>query len=264
MTQPPAAPPPPPPQPSTPPRLPRSPAPAAAAPATPASSASTNGLAVGALVLGILAVLIGLLGGWVPIAGLAASALAFILGLAAVGLGIAGRRLTAGRGMALAGIITGVVGVVAAIIWTVVQVVGVIGVFDEVVDGVAEGLGGAPGSSGEPFAPYDGEDAPAFAEIRAREFSADPLVISDVEVLSDSFDDFLVRADVEHTGDEAVHAVIEARILRGGQRAGNVREVETLEPGQRVEVHLTGASSHVRDFDDIEFDVRVRARQQTP
>jgi hypothetical protein len=82
--------------------------------------APTNGLAVAALVLGI----VGLLGGIIPILGWFASPFA----LAAVGFGFAGlgRAKTAhkGKGMSIAGLVTGFLALAAITAWTVWLVVG--------------------------------------------------------------------------------------------------------------------------------------------
>jgi hypothetical protein len=80
----------------------------------------SNGLAVAALILGI----VGLLGGIVPILGWFASPFA----LAAVGLGFAGlsraKTVQRGRGLAIGGLVTGALGLVAITAWTVLLLVG--------------------------------------------------------------------------------------------------------------------------------------------
>jgi hypothetical protein len=80
----------------------------------------SNGLAVAALVLGI----VGLLGGIIPILGWFASPFA----LAAVGFGIAGlsraKTIQKGRGLAVGGLVTGVLALVAITAWTAFFVVG--------------------------------------------------------------------------------------------------------------------------------------------
>lgn len=80
----------------------------------------SNGLAIAALILGIIA----LLGSLVPIVGW----FMWPFALAAIGLGLAGMSRAGkidgtGKGMALGGLITGVLAVVAAIAWTVILVV---------------------------------------------------------------------------------------------------------------------------------------------
>ena len=78
----------------------------------------TNGLAIAAIVLGIIS----LLGSLIPIAGW----FLWPFALAAIGFGIAGlsraRSISTGRGMAMAGLITGVLALVATVVWTVVLV----------------------------------------------------------------------------------------------------------------------------------------------
>ncbi len=76
--------------------------------------APTNGLAITALILGIVS----LLGGIIPILGWFASPFA----LAAVGFGIAGlsrgKRVGRGRGLAAGGLVTGVLALLAITAWT--------------------------------------------------------------------------------------------------------------------------------------------------
>lgn len=82
--------------------------------------APSNGLAIAALILGI----VGLLGGIVPILGWFASPFA----LAAVGFGIAGlsraKTIRKGRGLAIGGLVTGVLGLIAITAWTAWLIVG--------------------------------------------------------------------------------------------------------------------------------------------
>jgi hypothetical protein len=76
--------------------------------------APTNGLAIAALVLGI----VGLLGGIIPLLGWFASPFA----LAAVGFAIAGlsraKTIGKGKGLAIGGLVTGVLAIVAIVAWT--------------------------------------------------------------------------------------------------------------------------------------------------
>lgn len=82
-----------------------------------------NGLAVGALVCGILALLCGIGGIF-----LITLPLAFILGIVGIVLGIMGMRKAAvtgtGRGQGIAGIVTGAIGLLAAIGWAVMIGIG--------------------------------------------------------------------------------------------------------------------------------------------
>lgn len=96
-------------------------APAAApAPApTPAGApAPTNGLAIAALVVGIVA----FISGWAPIWGLLA-------GAAAVVLGILGLRKPGGKGMSIAGIITGGLGALWGLVVTIIFFVALVAGF---------------------------------------------------------------------------------------------------------------------------------------
>jgi len=75
----------------------------------------TNGLAIAALILGILA----LVGGLIPFLGWVMVPFA----LTAVGLGIAGmsraRTIGEGKGLAIAGLVTGVLALIAILAWTI-------------------------------------------------------------------------------------------------------------------------------------------------
>lgn len=75
---------------------------------------ATNGLAVTSLILGILA----FLSGWFF--------LGLILGIAAVITGAIGLKKKNGKGMAIAGIITGALGAIASLIFTIILVISLI------------------------------------------------------------------------------------------------------------------------------------------
>lgn len=85
-----------------------------AAPA-PVSPTPTNGLAVAALVTGIVAVITG----WVPFWGL-------LVGVAAVVLGILGLKKATGKGMAIAGLVTGAVGALWGLLVSVLFVIALV------------------------------------------------------------------------------------------------------------------------------------------
>ena len=256
-------------------------APAQGAPPPPAQppppGGGGNGMATAALVLGILAILFGLLLGWVPLIGLAFGGLAALLGIVAVVLGLIGRGRGIGRGQATTGVVTGAVGAVAAIGWVVVWTVG-LGMFADEMEAEFESIveeaeaelgnvepdldgdgaatdGPRLGDGPPPFTPYSGEDAPAFEEVRSEAFEVGDLVFTDVEVLSDSFDDFLIRADVEHAGADEGAYHITGRILAGGEEVGTVTTSGRLGPGEHAEVHLDGFSDFTADYDAVEFDV---------
>lgn len=74
----------------------------------PYRSQSTNGLAIAAMVVGIFAFILG----WVPFIGL-------LLGATAVVLAIVGLKKTAGKGMSIAGLVTGGL----AVLWNLVVIV---------------------------------------------------------------------------------------------------------------------------------------------
>lgn len=73
-------------------------------PIAPVEPQPTNGLAIAALVVGIVAVI----SGWVPFWGL-------LVGATAVVLGIIGLKKSTGKGMAVAGIVTGAIGALCGI-----------------------------------------------------------------------------------------------------------------------------------------------------
>lgn len=110
------------------------------------TTAQGNGMAVAALVLGIVGAVFGL----IPILGV----IAFPLGLLAVVFGFIGRRKSTGKGMALAGIITGALALVLA-------VVGVVLVKDAVqdIDAAFDELGSAEGPPEEGATMEGGEEA---------------------------------------------------------------------------------------------------------
>lgn len=73
----------------------------------------TNGLAIAALVTGIVAVLSGFIPFW-----------GFLVGIAAVVLGVLSLRRAGGKGMAIAGIVTGSVGALTSLIFSALLVIG--------------------------------------------------------------------------------------------------------------------------------------------
>jgi len=81
-----------------------------------APSSSTNGLAIASLVTGILAFLCGLF------------FMGLVFGAAAVVLGVVGLKRPGGRGLAIAGITTGIVGAVSGAVFTVFWVIALMGV----------------------------------------------------------------------------------------------------------------------------------------
>lgn len=244
-------------------------------------------MATGALVLGILALLFGLLLGWVPVLGIAFGGLGVILGIIGVILGIIARKRPTGTGQATTGLVLSAIGAIAAIGWAIAWIVGVGGMADEIeqeledaideagaefeeeLDGDLDDLEEAfeeefeEAAEGEnrlgdrepPFTPYDGEDAPAFEDVRSQTYEVDDFVFTDVEVLSDSFDDYLIRADVEHVGDEAGDYQITAWVVADGEDLGQASTAGALAPGEQVEVHLDGVSSFDPDYDSVEFMV---------
>lgn len=76
-----------------------------------------NGLAIAALVTGIIAILTG----WAPFWG-------FIIGAAAIVLGIIGLRKPSGKGMAIAGLVTGGIGALWSLVVTVFLIITLAGI----------------------------------------------------------------------------------------------------------------------------------------
>jgi hypothetical protein len=89
------------------------PAPTPAPTPTPTGQAPMNGLAIAALVTGIVAFLTG----WAPFFGLLAGAAAVVLGILAL-------RKAGGKGLSIAGIITGAIGALWSLIVTVLLIIG--------------------------------------------------------------------------------------------------------------------------------------------
>jgi hypothetical protein len=84
-------------------------------PTSPAPTGPANGLAIAALVVGIVAAI----SGWIPFWGL-------IVGGAAVVLGILGLRKANGKGMAIAGLVTGAIGAFWSIFTTLFFVIALV------------------------------------------------------------------------------------------------------------------------------------------
>lgn len=113
----------------------------------PAPPQKGSGLAIAALILGIFTLVICL----IPVV----NNLAYVTGLVAIVLGFLGRRgVRPGKGMALAGIITGVLGVIGAIVSTILYVSVLNGVSDA-LDEAAKPVSGASASSSSTDSPDD-------------------------------------------------------------------------------------------------------------
>lgn len=235
-------------------------------------------MATAALVLGIIAIISGVLLAWIPFIGIPFAGIAVILGIVAVVLGIMARSRGIATGQATTGIVTGAIGAVVAIGVTVAWIVGV-GMFasemegeldtfieeaerelgeiedlDDIDDGTTV-TGPRFDDGSPPYTPYSGEDAPAFDDVRGETIDVGDLRFTDIEVLSDSFDDFLIRVDIENTGDAEGMYQVSARILDGDTQLGTVSGSGTLAPGEQAEAHLTGISDFDSSYDRVEFDV---------
>lgn len=92
-----------------------------------ATGGGTPGIAVAALILGILA----LLTGWIYVGGL--------LGIAAIVLGIISLKKPGGKGMGLAGIILGVLGLLGAILMVILTIIGV-GLFGKAANDISKNI----------------------------------------------------------------------------------------------------------------------------
>lgn len=80
-----------------------------------AAPAKSNGLAIAALIVGIAAVL----SGWVPFWG-------FVVGVAAIILGIIGLKKSGQKGMSIAGIITGAIGALWSLVISVIVIMSLV------------------------------------------------------------------------------------------------------------------------------------------
>lgn len=92
----------------------QAPAPAPAV-AKPATAPAGNGIAIAALVVGIVAFVTG----WVPILGL-------LLGIAAVVLGVIGLKKAAGKGMSIAGLVTGAIGALTSLVFGIFWILAIV------------------------------------------------------------------------------------------------------------------------------------------
>lgn len=124
MSQPPQAPPPPPPPGDQPPPSQAWDDPGAAPPAQQGS----NGLAIAALVTGIIALLLS----WIPVV----NVLALVLGIVAVATGVGGVRRTrtagvGGKGLAVGGLVTGIIAILLSLLIIVLFIVGFAGAWND-------------------------------------------------------------------------------------------------------------------------------------
>lgn len=176
------------------------------------SPSSTNGLAIASLVVGILALFTGffLLGG--------------VLGLIAIGLGIGGisaaKRLGGGKGLAIGGIVTGVLGIVIAI---GVLIFGVLAanVIGEGIESVEVGpISAAVGGC-------QANERAATGTVTLQDVD-----VSDIVVCSDSVDDYAFSATISNTSDEAVSTGVQFEALdSSGEVLGTGDTFVSLEPG---------------------------------
>lgn len=149
-----------------------------------AGPGQTNGLAIGALVVGIIA----LLSAFIPFVGI----FAIVPGLVALVLGIIGLRkagqLGSGRGMAIAGTVLGVLAILGAIAWIVFTVF-----LSQAAEGIDfEGEFGTTTSSlGVGDCYDDGDPSTAVSCDEPHQFEVFAEVGSDESCSGDAFEDFV-------------------------------------------------------------------------
>lgn len=178
---------------------------------------STNGLAIASLVVGILALFTGFffLGG--------------VLGLIAIGLGIGGisaaKRTGGGKGLAIGGIVTGVLGIVIAI---GVLIFGVLA-----ANVIGEGI--------ESLSGCQDDERAATGTVTLQDVD-----VSDIVVCSDSVDDYAFSATISNTSDEAVSTGVQFEALdSSGEVLGTGDTFVSLEPG-------ASSTENVISFDDYD------------
>lgn len=212
----------------------------------PVGAPASDGLAVAALVTGVLAL------------SLAVNPLLFLLalpaGVAALVLGFLGVRRAgrsgAGRGVAVGGLVTGGLGTLLAILW----VTGIATVADRFDQALTEGAtlplaGGvspvtsAPGSRCE----QDGE-----RRVLPGPYVAGAFTLTDVEVCPDFADDFAFGATVTNTGGAADPVTLRVRALAAGQPVGEADSMVTVPPGSSSRVDFIGFDDYRSGWDAID------------
>lgn len=203
----------------------------------------TNGVAVVALVLGVL----GLSLATNP----ALFVLAIPIGIAGVACGVIGIRRAnetgLGRGQAIAGIATGGLGVVGGVVW--VAVVGsLVSAFlnfsgTATIDPLPDGGGFTTAGPA-----CDGADdrRPVEGEMRAGDYT-----LSDIVVCSDFADDFAFSALVRNDGTSSGTASLQLSALAGGPVVGTGSATVTIAPGASAATGFTSFDDYRSDWTQV-------------
>lgn len=196
----------------------------------------TNGLAVAALVLGVLAM------------SLAVNVVLFLaavpVGLAALVLGVLGTRRAGeagvGKGQAIAGAITGGLGAAAGLL----LIAGAVTLFS----GDVASAGGSAATS----ACADVADRrPLAGEYRAGDYT-----FTGVEVCSDSFDDFAFSATVRNDGPGTAAAALQIQAVAGGAVLGGATATTAIAPGTSARVDFISFDDYRSDWTDVMVGAR--------
>ena len=179
-------------------------------------------MAIAALVTGIL----GLLASIIPFGLL----LGVPLAIAAIVCGIIGMRRRIQRGLAIGGVVTGVLALLVSVAWVVgfVWLSDVGGAFLEGSEILEEGAAFGGGSV-QQESPCAGESANAFdAAVQEGAIS-----VYQVEACPDFADDFQFGIEMENTGADPMSVAVSVTALSGGQVVSDPGSQEVfLEPGQ--------------------------------
>lgn len=197
----------------------------------PLPPAARNGLAVAALVLGVLGLSLALN----PVLFL----LAVPVGLAALVLGVLGvshaREAGAGKGQAIAGAITGGLAAVLGLLW----IAGAISLFSAFSNASAEGssLVGCAGATDRRV--VDGR------------YRAGGYTFTGIEVCSDSVDDFAFSATVRNDGSSAAPVDLQVRAGADGTVLGTGSKITTIAPGGSAEVDFLSFDDYQERWTEI-------------
>ena len=192
----------------------------------------SNGVAVAAMVLGIIAVAFGI----IPFLFF----VAIPVGLAAIVCGAIGlarvRELQLGKGQSITGLVTGGVGIVVSILW----LVGIFA-FGAAVVNELEGVTVSGTCRG-------GTNARSHERVE----QVDGLRISDIVVCEDFADDFALSAAVTNEG-SAASANLTVRFYDGERLLGDANRFVNIPAGGSAQVYLTGFSDYDGSWDRIVF-----------
>lgn len=152
------------------------------------------------------------------------------MGIAAIVTGIIGIRRRIQRGLAIGGLVTGVLSLLAAVAYVAVVVVLVDsspGVLEGVVEDALQQASGVSATS---------SCAPAEAEAVTPSSVGAPtgIEVRSVEACPDSFDDIEWAVELENTGNAPLTLDVEATLVENGTPTGEPNTaIASLDPGER-------------------------------